>query len=204
MPINIVNNIIGINSYSLVLFVSEYLRTNRSELASEESDTPEELKESILCGSTIQSDGSIDWQAGIRSRTARKWLNHWGYKWKEVQKSVFFYEYEREDVMEYRETFLSEMKSLLPYFVEFSDDRSILSHVYPDDYVVVRLDRRSIIMITYDESTFSANDGGRKVWTLDEHGILRPKKKGKQIMVSDFHLPWSWLNFFILPHQHHK
>lgn len=37
---NNVNNIIGITSYSLALFVSKYLRTNRPELASEELDTP--------------------------------------------------------------------------------------------------------------------------------------------------------------------
>lgn len=51
--------------------MSEYLRTNRAELASEEMDTPEELEQSILSGSTIRSDGSIDKRAGIRSRTAR-------------------------------------------------------------------------------------------------------------------------------------
>lgn len=90
MPTKIINNIIGIISYSLALFVSEYLRTNRSELAPEELDTPEELEQSILSSSTIQSDGSIDNRAGIRSRTARKWLNRLGYKWKKVQKGVFF------------------------------------------------------------------------------------------------------------------
>ena len=100
--------------------MSEYLCTNRSELALEELDTPEELEKSFLSGSTIQSDESIDKQAGIRSRTVRKWLNRLGYKWKEVEKGVFFDSHEREDVVEYRETFLSEIKSLLPYFVEFS------------------------------------------------------------------------------------
>ncbi len=40
--------------------MSEYLRTNQSELASEELDTPEELEQSILCSSTIRSDESID------------------------------------------------------------------------------------------------------------------------------------------------
>ncbi len=59
-------------------------------------------------------------------------------------------------------------------------------------------------MIKYDKSTFSANDGCRKVWTLDGYGILRPKKKGKRIMVSDFLLPWSRLNLFLLPHQQQK
>ena len=48
-------------------------------------------------------------------------------------KSVFFDWHEQEDVLEYREKFLSEMKSLLSYFVEFSDDGSILPKVYPDD-----------------------------------------------------------------------
>ncbi len=56
-------------------------------------------------------------------------------------------------------------------------------------------------MITYNESTFSANDDRRKVWTLDGHGILRPKRKRKGIMVSDFLLPWSRLNLLSLSHQ---
>ena len=66
-------------------------------------------------------------------------------------------------MLEYKKTFLSEMKSLLPYFVRFSDDESIFSKVYSDDYAVKRLDRRPIIMIIYDESIFSANDGRWKV-----------------------------------------
>ncbi len=103
--------------------------------------------------------------------------------------------------MEYWETFLSEMKSLLSYFMEFSDDESILSKVYPDDYAVERLDQRPIIMITNDESTFSANDGRWKVWTLDGNGILRPKGKRKEIMVSEAFLSWSQLNLFSLPYQ---
>lgn len=138
--------------------MSEYLRPNQAELAPEELDTPEELEQSILSGSTIRLDGSIDKRAGIRSRTARKKLNRLGYKWREIQKGVFFDGHEREDVVEYRETFLNEMKSLLPYFVEFSNNGSILPKVYPDDCTVGGSDRRHIIMITHDESTFSAND----------------------------------------------
>ncbi len=168
--------------------MSEYLRTNRSKLAFEELDTPEEPEQSILFGSTIRSDGSIDRQAAICSRTIRKWLNRLGYKWKEVQKSVFFYGHERENVMEYRETFLSDMKSLLPYFVEFSDDGSILPKVYPDNCAVDGSDQRPTFMITHDESTFSANDGLRKVTTLDWHRISRLKKKKKE--------SWCWIFFY--------
>ncbi len=66
-------------------------------------------------------------------------------------------------MLEYRKTFLSEMKSLLPYFVEFFDNGSILPKVYLDDYAVGRSDQRPIIMITHDKSTFSANDGRLEV-----------------------------------------
>lgn len=145
-----------------------------------------------MSGSIVWSDGNIDRRGGIRSRTARKWLNRLGYKWK-VQKGVFFDGHEREDV---RKRFLDEMKSLLPYFVEFSEDGSMLPKIYPEDCVVPN--RRPIIMITHDKSTFSANNGRQKVWTLDGHSILRPKGKGKGIMVSDFLLPWSRLNLSFL------
>ncbi len=80
----------------------------------------------------------------------------------------FFDGHKREDVVEYRETFLEEMKSLLPYFVEFRDDSTILHKEYPEGCVVGGPDRRPIIMITHDESSFSANDSRRKVWTLEE------------------------------------
>ena len=67
------------------------------------------------------------------------------YKWKEVQKRVFFDEHEREEVIEYRETFLNEMKSLLPYFVEFIEDGTMVPKEYSDD------------------CAFSDNDGRKKV-----------------------------------------
>lgn len=89
-------------------------------------------------------------------------------------------------MVEYREKFLSEMKSLLSYFVKFS--RSILPKIYHVICVVKRSDRRPIIMITYDESIFSINNDRRKVWTLNRYGILRSKRKEKGIMVSDFFL----------------
>ncbi len=55
------------------------------------------------------------------------------------------------------------MKSLLFYFVEFSDDGSILPKVYPDDYEVGRSDQRPIITISHDESTFST-----KLWSSED------------------------------------
>ena len=93
------------------------------------------------------------------------------------------------------------MKLLLPYLVEFREDGTMISKEYPNNCAVGGPNRQPIIMITHDESTFSAHDSRRKVWTLEGHGILRPKSKGRGIMVSDFLLPWSRLNLFSLPSQ---
>ena len=84
MPISSINTKSGVTSYALAQFVSEYLHTHRPELANDEIETQEQLEEAILCGSTTRPDGTVDRRAGIRSRTARKWLNRLGYKWKEV------------------------------------------------------------------------------------------------------------------------
>ncbi len=82
--------------------------------------------------------------------------------------------------------------------MQFFEDGTMIPKEYPDDCEVGRPDQRSIIMITHDEITFFANDGRRKVWTLNGQSILRPKRKGKGIMVSDFLLPWSRLNLLSL------
>ena len=162
----------GITSYSLAQLVGEYLHTNCSELRSNEIKTQEELEQSILCGSTIQADGTVDCQAGIRSRTARKWFNRLGYKWKEVQKGVFFDGHEREDVVDYRELFLDNMKALLPYLVEFKEDGFILPKEYSKDCAMGKSDQKPIILITHDKNTFLANDDCHKVWTMKGHGTL--------------------------------
>ena len=56
--------------------------------------------------------------------------------WKEIQKGVFFDGHKRKDVIEYRETFLNEIKSLLSYFVEFLEDATMVPKKYPDDFAV--------------------------------------------------------------------
>jgi len=153
------------------------------------------------------SGGAPDEQtkkSGIRSRTARNWLKRLGYNWRDVKKGVFLDGHERDDVVEYRQRFLKDMNGLLPYFVEFAADGTIQDKVYPVDCVVGGPDRRPIIMITHDESIFSANDGKHQAWIKDGDTFLRPKGKGKGIMVSDFLLPWSRLNLFSIPEAQRK
>jgi hypothetical protein len=87
---------------------------------------------------------------------------------------------------------------LLPYMVEFNENGSMKPKEYPNDCRVGGPDRQPIIFITHGESIFSANDGRRQAWMKENHIFLRPKGKGKGIMVSDFLLPWSRLNLLSL------
>ena len=52
------------------------------------------------------------------------------------KKRVFFDEHKWEDVREYREIFLEEIKSLLPHFVEFEEDGKILPKEYSSDCAI--------------------------------------------------------------------
>jgi hypothetical protein len=70
---------------------------------------------------------------------------------------------------------------------------------YPIGCCIDGPDRRPIILITHDESIFSANDGRHQAWIGENGTFKRPKGKGKGIMVSDFLLPWSRLNLLSLP-----
>jgi len=91
------------------------------------------------------------------------------------------------------------MEEMSPYMAEFNEDGTMKPKQYPEGCNVGGLDCRPIIMITHDESIFSANDGRHQAWISENGTFIRPKGKGKGIMVSDFLLPWSRLNLSPLP-----
>lgn len=72
---------------------------------------------------------------------------------------MFFDRYKCEDLIKYREEFLDEIKKLLFYLIEFFEDRSMISKEYSKNCTLGRLNKQLVIMITYNESTFSANNG---------------------------------------------
>lgn len=78
------------------------------------------------------------------------------------------------------------MKSLLPYFIEIFENGTMVLKEYLNDCAVEKSNQRPIIIIIHDESTFSANNRRRKVWTLNSQNILRSKKIIKGIIVLDF------------------
>lgn len=101
-------------------------------------------------------------------------------------------------MIKYTEKFLDKIKKLLLYLVRFSKNGSIISKEYPENCIMGGLNMWLVIIITHNESMFLANDGQKKEWTLDGHGILRLKGRRKCIMISNFLLFWSKLNFFSL------
>lgn len=101
--------------------------------------------------------------------------------------------HERSDVVEDRAKFLKYMKDLEPYLVEFEEDGTMKTKTYPKDCQVGGEIRRPIICITHDECTFSANDGRKFAWQMSGDTPLRPKRKGRGIMISDFLFPFGRL-----------
>lgn len=95
------------------------------------------IEQAILARSVIREIGDVDRRAGIRSRIVQKRLNRLEYKWKEVQKTCLLMDINVK-MLNTKKTFLEEMRLLLPYFVEFDKDDSILEKDYPDDCTVER------------------------------------------------------------------
>lgn len=184
---------VALTSYKLVQFLGDYVQKNRPDIRNDCNLTD---IQTLLTSSDDVPRGK---RAIIRTRTARRWLNRLGFTWKDVRKGVFIDGHEREDVVEYRKVFLDAIHSMLPYMVEFDTDGTIQPKEYPSDCCVGGPNHRPIIFVTHDESVFSANDGRHQAWIAENGAFLRPKGKGKGIMVSDFLLPWSRLNLFSLP-----
>lgn len=144
------------------------------------------LEQLILYENTIKLDSIVKYQAGIWLKTARKWLNYLGYKWKNVQKGGFFYELEQKNRIKYWKTFLKKIMSLLPYLVKFKKDSTIIPKEYPNNCTVGGPNQQPVIMIIYDKNTFSVHDSWQNIWTLEGHKTLCLKSKKKDIMILDF------------------
>lgn len=121
-----------------------------------------------------------------------------GYTYWDIKKDVLIDGHERANVVEDRKAFLKTMSDLEPYLVEFDSEGNIKDKIYSDDCQVGGTNCRPVIVITYDECTFSANNGKTHGWQRQGDTFLRPKGKRRGIMVSDFLLPFSRLNLFCL------
>lgn len=112
-------------------------------------------------------------------------------------KNIFVNGYERPDVVEDQKKFLHKVEELKPYLVEFNEDGIMKEKIYSVDCTVGDSDCRPVIVITYDEYIFSANNRIRKAWTQKGNTFLGSKGQGQGIMVSEFLLPFGHLNLLL-------
>ena len=82
-----------------------------------------------------------------------------GFEYKDMKKDIFIDGHKRSDLVEDCKRFLNKMENLKPYLVEFNEDGTMKDKTYPLDCAIGGENRRPVIIITYDECTFLANDG---------------------------------------------
>ena len=83
--------------------------------------------------------------------------------------------------------------------VEFNENKTIKAKEYFSNCAIGGREHWAVIIITYDESTFSANDGIQKAWTRKGASFLQPKGRGQGIMVFEFFVSvWSFKFIFTI------
>ena len=103
--------------------------------------------------------------------TARTWLHRLGFS---HHKGVYFDGHERDDVVEYRRTFVDALNEI--------DDRCIYKGHDPR----LQIGQKPLIMIHHDKSTFYANADQSFYWSDGTTIVLKQISLGQSIMVSDF------------------
>jgi len=107
-----------------------------------------------------------------------------GFQYNTVRKGVYVDGHERADVVNYRnEVFLPQWTEYQRQMVVFKEDGIW------EKPSILREGEKPLVLVTHDESTFNANDGKRKMWMLNGKQPIRPKTRGKGIMVSGFLIP---------------
>ena len=111
----------------------------------------------------------------VHNDTARRWLVQLGFTRVQHQKGVYFDGHDRDDVVLYRNKFLTTMEQL--------DKKSLTC-----DNTTPQLDEgeKPLIRVVHDESTYYANCDQSYFWGDDQTNVLRHKSLGASVMVSDF------------------
>lgn len=106
--------------------------------------------------------------------------------------------YEQSHVVENCINFLKKIEELKPYMVEFNKDGTIKPKAYPPDCAIKDENQQSIIIITYDKHTFSANNGIQKAQTQKRDILLLFKGKRQDIIILKFFLFFKYINLSFL------
>ncbi|KAJ7691705.1 hypothetical protein B0H17DRAFT_1200839 [Mycena rosella] len=183
-----------------VLPINPYGMWRQSMLADEDlaTDVREHLQE---LGKFITADKLVDYLSRedvmdkhgldkkISVRTARRYLNELGYRFKSEKKGQYSDSHERDDVVYYREeVYLPTLKGFQDRSCIFDTDGSVTTPSLPPGA------RRTVIWY-HDESIFYAHDHRRKSWYhKDADAVPYKKGDGSSYMVADyFSADFGWL-----------
>ena len=122
-----------------------------------------------------------DHSTKISERAMVRWLNALNINYREAQKGTYVDGHKSEDVLTYRNEFeeMEELTPWIPIIPPEAEDREG-EIIWPSANV------RPLLLVTHDESTFSANDGLKRLWPPDGEQSLRKKVQGRSIHVREF------------------
>lgn len=115
----------------------------------------------------------------ISEKTAQRWLKILGLKYGRYRPGIYNDGHERSDVVAYREQFLHRFEEYERRMIQYEGD--FMEKVVPP---VLLPNERPLILVTHDESCFSAHDGRNYVWLDEGSKPIRPKGDGRSVMVS--------------------
>lgn len=111
---------------------------------------------------------------GIWLSTAHQWLQYEGFKYTAHKKVIYYDGHDLPDVVKYRqEEFLPAMAEHWKRMVEYKmgEPNELLEKILP-------LGVRKLILVAYDESTCTANDGPKSLWVPDGKQPILKKGAG--------------------------
>ena len=123
--------------------------------------------------------------------TAIQWMTAMKYRYGKEKNGMYIDGHERDDVVKYRKNIF------LPFWTKIESQMMIWNQ--ENEVTVPQLtefpQKKKVVLITHDESTFYANDRKKTRWVHEtEKATTNPKGEGASIMVSDFCSPdLGWL-----------
>lgn len=131
--------------------------------------------------SEVFSRIGIEEEKTISERTCQIWLNELGWFHQKHRKDVYYDGHEREDVVKYREKFLSQMQEY-ERFMPKPSENDIMIIVEPS----LGPGEKRYILVVHDESIFYSNDGKKTFWGPKGHMPLKKKGNGLSLHISEF------------------
>lgn len=140
-----------------------------------ESDSADTALQQLF--SLDEESDEIPSETIVTARTCRRWLRRMGFEWRTFGKNVYFDGHERDDVVSYRQnTFIPEWLKARERSLTYDPEADKWSFPPPEKHPSAR----PLVLVTHDESTFSANDGTRQGWVQNGRQPIRPKGRGSR------------------------